>query len=100
MSVCKVSNNTNNNLLIDANVINFLNIISSEDIINKFLDNMQIDNKRMQISKINKKRIVRAEEILFQLQNEIQENNLANIEPLSQEYDRYIPYKKYIILDF
>jgi poly [ADP-ribose] polymerase len=88
-----------NNYTIDPKVVYFLNLISNEEIIDKFLKNMGIDSDRMQISKINKKRITRASEILFQLQNEIQNQNFSNISELSGEYERYIPYSSSVKLD-
>jgi hypothetical protein len=88
-----------NNCAIDSKVVYFLNLISNEEIIDKFLKNMGIDSDRIQIAKINKKRITRASEILFQLQNEIQKQNFSNVNELSEEYERYIPYSSPIKLN-
>jgi hypothetical protein len=82
--------------MIDPNVQYLLNIISNELIINKTLERIGIDPKRMPVEKINQLRITKAEEILHEL-------NLmlggTKIEELSEEYNRYIPYKTQILLN-
>jgi poly [ADP-ribose] polymerase len=84
--------------MIEPNVQYLLNIISNELIINKTLERMGIDPKRMPVEKINQLRITKAEEILHQL-NLMQNNINKDIEELSEEYNRYIPYGKQIILN-
>lgn len=90
------NNNDNDIKIIEPNVQYLLNIISNELIINKTLERIGIDPKRMPVEKINQLRITKAEEILHEL-------NLMpdgiKIEELSEEYNRYIPYKTQILLN-
>jgi poly [ADP-ribose] polymerase len=84
--------------IIEPNVQYLLNIISNELIINKTLENIGIDSKRMPVEKINKLRITKAEDILHELNLTQDNTKVEKVEELSEEYNRYIPYKMQIVL--
>lgn len=76
-------------------------LIADEMVINKTLERLQIDPKRMAVNKINEMRINKAEEILHEL-NTMMHNKTINqdiIEALSEEYDRYIPHVQQQLLN-
>jgi poly [ADP-ribose] polymerase len=103
MSLLKeVENYEITDIILDPQIIFLLNTISDEKIINNSLESIGIDHTRIQVNKINKLRIEKANEILLNLANVLKIQNKIDEEickELSDEYDRYIPYKKQDLLN-
>jgi hypothetical protein len=79
---------------LNPEVTYLMTLIADEMIINKTLERLQIDPKRMAINKINEMRINKAEEILHELNTMMFNKTITSdiINSLSEEYDRYIPH--------
>jgi len=76
----------------NSEVAKFINIITDEKIITSTLYKIGINLSLFPIEKINRQRIVKAKEVIYEIKELIASD--ANTDDKSEEFYRYLPYRK------